>query len=356
MEFSPESFRRALDVALGLVGAPPLAPDPQREGLWHLAPLDGSPATLDAHEELARGGRIDASWAETLDGLRVPYGLEPGHDDKPYPRADRWTWRRRSRLRPVRFRAAVVADDTSVHLHLEHRVAQRLLGQLSAQGFTRDGLARATVLTTGRGGDRVVLLGRVCVFGANGHRLHDEVVLRAAEWTGPPAERNAKLVVMKPDSPEEVATRGDLQHALARPTDEGLTEHRRGRFLAAVAADVGDLVAPLRVTAGHRSEVVRTQLERLGRRQAEALEKLLVRQQRFLQKKLEDPKQLRFEDRKGFSEADRAAWRSTVRAWEQRLDVLAREITEAPVAVREEYAVRHTHFELLGVVYLTRGA
>ncbi|MFO0646572.1 MAG: DISARM system SNF2-like helicase DrmD [Polyangiales bacterium] len=355
MEFSAESFRRALDVSLSLLGAPPLARDPADEGLWHLAPLDRSPATLAAHADFAGAARIDDSWAETLDGLRIPFGFEPGHDPERHHAADRWGWRRRSRLRPLRFRASATADDASVHMHLEHRVAQRLLGQLSAQGFTRDGVERATVLSIGSGDDRVVLFGRLCIFGNRGARLHDEVLWRAAAWPGAERERTKPLAAYGRTSTDHVSTGKDLQHALANPTDAGVSEFHRRRFLSSVAADVAQLSDALQRLAASRSEAMRERLERLAARQSEALEALLDRQLAFLTKKLADPAQLRFEDRKGFSEADRAAWRSTVRAWEQRRDALQRERITGPAEVRKEYEMRHTHFELLGVVYLTRG-
>ena len=353
MEFSEESFRQALDVALELSHAPPLAPEPGGK-LWHLAPLDGSPATLPAHANLHGGHRIDASWAETLDGLRIPYGMEPGHDERPYPPSDRWTWRRRSRLRPLRFRALPVADEEAVHMHLEHRVAQRLLGQLSAQTFTRDAMARATVLTTRRGGDRVVLLGRLVLFGPRGARLHDEVLFRVAEWTGASSEGREALQPLDTKAAQNALR--DLQGALAAPSDEGVSEFQRRRFLGSLAADVAQLRGPLQIDALSQSEAIAHKLQRLGKERADELLVLLTRQQEALGVKLAGPTQLSLLDQKGFSEADRKAYQSIVSGWRQRQDALATEILKAPPAVQAEYAVKHTHFELLGIVYLTRGA
>ncbi len=353
MEFSEESFRHALDVALALSHAPPLAHDPHNDKHWHLAPLDGSPATLPLHAGVRTGHRIDPSWAETLDGLRIPYGMEPGHDERPYPASDRWTWRRRSRLRPLRFRASAVANEETVHMHLEHRVAQRLLGQLSAQTFTRDAMARATVLATERGTDRVVLLGRLVLFGPRGARLHDEVLARAAEWTGAASEGRARLRAMGSDATKVVLK--DLQTALARPSDEGITDFHRQRFLKSLPNDVAELRDALRRDALTRSTIITQQLQRLGIARATELRALLTRQQDALHTKLANPKQLSLVEQKGFSEADRRALNSILGGWRQRVEALKAEIVTAPPAVEAEYAVRHTHFELLGIVYLTRG-
>jgi hypothetical protein len=354
MEFSTGSFRRALDVALGLLDAPPLARDAKGDELWHLAPLDGSPATLPIHRDLSKGRHIDASWAETLDGLRIPYGLEPGHDEQPYPPSDRWTWRRRSRLRPLRFRASAIAEESTVHMHLEHRVAQRLLGQLSAQTFTRGAMARATILATGSGIDRVVLLGRLVLFGPRGARLHDEIITRTAAWTGAAKERTAGLRPLDASTARD--TIKDLQRALSQPSDDGVTEHDRKRRLESLPADVAELRVPLDKDALSRSEAITLQLKRLGATRAAELQALLAGQQAALDQNLADPRQLSLIDQKGFSELDRQALRSIVSGWRQRRGELSAEIESAPAAVEAEYTVKHTHFELLGVVYLTRGA
>ena len=54
-----------------------------------------------------------------------------------------WEWRRESPIRPVVFEDTGTMDDEVVHLHLEHRVVQRLLGRFIAQGFVHHDLSRA---------------------------------------------------------------------------------------------------------------------------------------------------------------------------------------------------------------------
>src|SRR5689334_24611620 len=62
------------------------------------------------------------------------------------------------------------SDGEVVHLHLEHRVVQRLLGRFLSQGFRDDGLRRACVLRTVEAQPRAVLLGRLSLFGDGGAR------------------------------------------------------------------------------------------------------------------------------------------------------------------------------------------
>ncbi len=76
-------------------------------------------------------------------------------------------------------------DQDVVHLHLEHRVARRLLGRFLAQGFVHHDLFRACVLAYDDPFPRVVLFGRLSLYGANAARLHDELVAVSARWTNP---------------------------------------------------------------------------------------------------------------------------------------------------------------------------
>src|SRR5436305_2836650 len=117
----------------------------------------------------------DPTWAETMDTLRAPRQ----RDQKP------WEWRRQSPIRPVVFRDTGTMDDDVVHLHLEHRVVQRLLGRFTAQGFIHHDLSRACLAQTKDAIPRVVLIGRLCLYGPRAARLHEELVPVTARWAEP---------------------------------------------------------------------------------------------------------------------------------------------------------------------------
>ena len=72
--------------------------------------------------------------------------------------------------------------DEVVHLHLEHRVVQRLLGRFLAQGFVHNDLSRACLAQTADPIPRVILLGRLCLYGAGAARLHEELIPVTARW------------------------------------------------------------------------------------------------------------------------------------------------------------------------------
>lgn len=163
-KFEPAPFRDALSCSLELLGAEPLAETKDGDGrrVWTFPTLDGRAAT-------------DSSWAATLDTLRAP---RP-HNQK---LAD---WRREAPIRPVIFEDAGVLTEDTVHLHLDQRVAQRLLARFRAQGFILHDLSRACLAQAADSIPRVILLGRLSLYGQGAERLHEELVPLAARWVEP---------------------------------------------------------------------------------------------------------------------------------------------------------------------------
>jgi SNF2 family DNA or RNA helicase len=127
------AFRDALSCSLELMQA------------GSLQPVVGNPEKCRMpalHERLG----ADPTWADTLDTLRA----RRGRDQK------LWDWRRTSPLRPVVFKDTGTMNDDTVHLHLEHRLVQRLLGRFSAQGFVHHDLSRACLAVSDDTFPRVV--------------------------------------------------------------------------------------------------------------------------------------------------------------------------------------------------------
>ena len=166
--FDAAPFRDALSCSLELLGAPPLAEGEDENGrpVWTFPPLDRRAAT-------------DPSWAATLDTLRVPRKSDQKLVD----------WRRVAPIRPIIFEDSGVLSEDTVHLHLEQRVAQRLLARFRAQGFIYNDLSRACLAQTKDSIPRVVLLGRLSLYGRRAERLHEELVPVAARWTEPALRR-----------------------------------------------------------------------------------------------------------------------------------------------------------------------
>ncbi len=101
-----------------------------------------------------------------------------------------WEWRREAPVLPVVFEDTGRVDESVVHLHLEQRAVQRLLGRFMAQGFVHHDLARACLAQTADAVPRVILLGRLCLYGPGAARLHEELVPITARWTDPQTRKS----------------------------------------------------------------------------------------------------------------------------------------------------------------------
>ena len=323
---------RALSEALHLVGAEPLRPlDPARD----LLPSGKKkvPAGAFAFPALDRMPGADPGWAELLDALRAPAR----------PRdVDLRAWRREAKLRPVVFADTGTLDGEVVHLHLEHRIVQRLLGRFRSQGFLHHDLSRATAVLVEEAEPKVVLLGRLGLYGDHASRLHEEVILAAAPWTAP-AVRKAKLRAMGLDHHD----------AVLRQMDDGLArgerphDRLRQELAAAAERDVEELL-PLLIqrgeSTGKRAE------EELGKRAAKEaadIRKVLEAQRARIRKHHDAPQQ-----ELPFSDVVRRQLASERASWVTRLRTIDAEIESEPQRIDRAYQVRARRLDPLGLVYL----
>ena len=169
-----DHFRSAISCALQMMHADPLKP---------LARGDDWDKPIDrfAFPALDQRQGADPTWAETMDTLRAPRN----RDQKP------WEWRRESPIRPVVLHDTGTMDQDVVHLHLEHRVVRRLLGRFTAQGFVHHDLSRACLSHSNDAIPRVILMGRLCLYGPRAARLHEELVPVTARWIELSQRKNA---------------------------------------------------------------------------------------------------------------------------------------------------------------------
>src|SRR5438046_3136669 len=112
----------------------------------------------------------DAGWDDAFDDLRI----------RPRKRGERLgDWRRNAPIRSIAFEPPVLSDGRDatdvVQVHLEHRLIRRLLSRFLSQGF-QSKLSRVSVIVGPGAQPRVVLMGRLAVYGAGAMRLHEEVI------------------------------------------------------------------------------------------------------------------------------------------------------------------------------------
>ena len=324
--FAPVPFRDALSCSLELLDAPPLAEGRDEAGrtVWTLPPLHQRAAT-------------DSSWAATLDTLRAPRRIDQKLAD----------WRRDAPIRPVVFEDAGELSEDTVHLHLEQRLAQRLLARFRAQGFVYHDLSRACLVQAKDSIPRVILLGRLCLFGRQAERLHEELVPVAARWTDP-ARRRSPLRAYAREA--ETRTLALLDEALG--SDGGPNEVVRRRLLAAAPRDIAELRPQLEPRALELATIAERGLAERGELESRDLHDTLQRQRRRVVAELDrreaDYEQLAL----AFKEGERRQLDADMRHWRRRLAQFERDLEREPARIREFYEVRARRVEPVGLVYL----
>ncbi len=334
VDFQPTSFRKALSCSLRI------------QGLQELKPADSNGTWLFPSAETAE--RRDPSWKATLDSLRAPRK----------PKQSLADWRSRAPIRPVVFEDAGTLQEETVHLHLQQRVAQRLLSRFRSQGFLHHDLSRACLAQTRDAVPRVVLLGRLALYGIHAERLHEEIVRVAARWveldarSGPlkayarDAEGNALSLLEEAMSSDGVRT----------PIPEPVRE----RLEAAAATDVADLRPQLEPRAQELATMAVERLRKRGEKEAADFLDTLKRQRARVEKELtrfrEEEERVQREKVSmlpGFSEPEEGAQRREhAKSWVKRLEAFEQDEREEPDRIRARYEVRATRVEPVGLVYL----
>ncbi len=324
-------FRDAISASLEILGATPLVPvdvnqvcnDPAT-ARWTIPALD------------QRTG-ADPTWSTTLDTLRIPRqrGQKP------------WEWRQSAPIRPVVFRDPGSLDGDVVHLHLEHRVVQRLLGRFLAQGFLHDELTRACVCLTHDPMPKVIALGRLSLYGERATRLHDEVIAVAAEWSDSASRGRKKLQPLGEGEKDNVLEL--LEHSLASPHLLQVAEAVKEHLKKGAAQDVTELIPHLERRANLLAQRAEKKLTERGRKEALEMKKILSEQQTQIAKCQKDSKavqlSLPFIEEQRQLDADR-------RHWEKRIKEIASELISEPARIEAAYQVKAVRVEPVGVIYL----
>ena len=191
---------------------------------------------------LDRRAETDASWAATLDTLRAPRKTDQKLAE----------WRREAPIRPVVFEDAGVLSDDTVHLHLEQRVVQRLLARFRSQGFIHHDLSRACLAQAADSIPRVILLGRLSLYGRGAERLHEEIVPLAARWIEPPGARAPSRPTRETRRRRRSTSSSDRSPARAARTP---SETIQRKLLDAAARDIEELLPQLEPRAEELAEL-----------------------------------------------------------------------------------------------------
>lgn len=329
------------------------------------------PADLQATVELALGRLKDAA-ALTGGGYSVPeaFGLDPQApafaDDpswqglidelrpgRPPGARELSAWRRDNPPRgllfaPPRVPSGEAEPQDVVQLHLEHRLVKRLLSRFVAQSF-RESLDRVAVITSPGAQARVVLIGRLALYGPQARRLHEEILTVTARWR----DTRRDEAPLEPFGEAGAATTIEQLHVGLRSgvvPGEGV----RDRIQPFVGRDIADLRPHLEALAAEAEATAETHLTENGAREAKALHDLLVRQVAHVEmaQASADPEQLTLALGDGSERRQREADR---RSWEAKLAFLRDNLMTEPDRVSQSYRVVARRLEPIGLVYLWPG-
>lgn len=352
--FQEDPFRKALDCSLELLGL---------SGLRQCLDEQGQPCwRLDNTEQLAS----ESAWNHTLDSLR-------GVWDRKTPL---WQWRQEHPVRPLIFSDPGRLNAEAVHLHLEHRLVQRLLSRFLSQGFLHHELSRACVLASSDPQPKVLVLGRLSLFGQGAARLHDELISVIADWH-PGHDRAAALQPLAGDQRQQAWS--VLQQALAQGTHAApIAEGIRQQLLAEAAADVAALRPALDAAAEQAGDAAAALLKGRGVTEAEALREVLKGQRKRINATLRqrnrdlakldkqaaeaDPTALipglaeqidvPALDLQKLSSLERRQLAAHQKHWQRRLETIETELASEPKRIQESYRVITHRLEPAGLVYL----
>ncbi len=328
-KFDAVPFREALSCSLELLGAPPLGEGRDEDG-----------RTIRTFPALDRRAATDASWAATLDTLREPRKTDQKLAD----------WRRDAPIRPVIFEDSGMLGEDTVHLHLEQRVAQRLLARFRAQGFIHHDLSRACLAQTRDSVPRVVLLGRLSLYGRRAERLHEELVSITARWTEPALRREPLRAYAREAETRSLALLEESLGGGGSAPDEIVQR----RLLDAAPRDIKELLHHLEPRAKESARAAAEALIERGERESKLLQETLERQRGRVMEEIERHRREFRQIAMDFGD-DRDARQqleANMRHWERRLEQFDADIEQEPERIRRFYDIQRTRVEPVGLVYL----
>ncbi len=322
-------LRDVLGHALELAGAKPLRA---------LDSIKGAPQRFELTDFEHTFG-ADPSWTQTLASLRA----RPAEsvDSQPTGRFAPLT-----PVRPVVLEAPEGVDDSVVQLHLEHRVVKRLLGRFLAQGFVYHDLSRAVLAQSSDPIPRVVLLGRLSLFGAGATRLHEELIVVTARWSDS-ATRTGALQPFGRDG--ETSTLELLERAVDEAGRRSIAAPVQQRIQNTLSLDLAQLLPHLQQRAETAQADAAQLLNQRGEQEGQALVKTLEAQRKRVIEQSKVQVQLNLFE---FSEVEKGQLDADRRYWERWLIQADEDLQLEPERIRGFYRVQTHRIEPLGIAYL----
>ena len=333
--FEEADLRFALNSALEIMGVEKIKQVQQTQKNLDDSPEHGGlaydfPAN---HEVLLR----DNTWIQEIDSLRRP--RRPGEKI--------WEWRKNAPIRKILFADPAKYADTAVQFHLQQRIVQRLLGKFRSQGFQSHELTRATVVISDDPQPRVVLIGRLAVYGNGAARLHEEIIYITARWDEPDS-RSKNLEPYKEKTEQRTI---DLLHkSFKEPPSQrkSVSLEIKKTLIESAQQDILELMPFLNSRAQTLANEAQEALAERGTNEAAELKNIIAQQITKLETEL--GKRV-LEDRL-FVDEEQRQLELDRKHWEKRIKSLKLEQEKEPEKIRELYEVKTHRFWPVGIVYL----
>jgi superfamily II DNA or RNA helicase len=309
LNLTPATIERVVRVGLALARQPNLTP----AGLDRGDGCDYSGAVFEMP-------RLTGSWALAAAGLEHPVT---------------------GRRRPITFAHDVAAgQDDVVLVHLGHRLVQQCLRLLRAEVWAsgpQANLARVTARLVPHEALEslaVIAHGRLVITGADGHRLHEEVIAAGGRVR---AGRFARFNV------------GETDAAIAAATTEAPPAQRLAELEGLWSDCEGPLRTALEYRARTRAEALARHLDKRADDEVEAITTVLGELRQRIEDELAEPEadQLQL-----FSPDERAQHDRDVEALRDRLDQIPEEIDQETAVIRRRYAATEPRHFPAAVTFL----
>jgi len=221
-----------------------------------------------------------------------------------------------------------------------------------AQGFIHHDLSRACFAQAKDSIPRVILLGRLCLYGNGAARLHEELIPVTARWIDPEIRKEPLLPYARN---AELKTLALLDDSLLSSQGVKLTPTVIEQLQRTAPQDITELLGHLESLGGEYAEDAENKLAARGEAEAKAMREILETQRKHIEgtiKKIEkmDRQQLQFTF--GDDEEELAQLDVNKRYWSRRLEQLRDELKVEPGRIQNLYSVVARRIEPVGLVYL----
>ncbi|MFM8474881.1 MAG: helicase, partial [Planctomycetaceae bacterium] len=199
---------------------------------------------------------------------------------------------------------------------------------------------------------RVILLGRLALYGAGAARLPEELIPVTARWIDPMVRKNPLSPYVMDAGTKAL---GLLDQSLLKAGGIKLTPEVIAQLQQAAAGDIRELRPHLESRgAEYAADAVRKLADR-GAAEATAMREILETQQKHLAETIKRISRLNPQQRLldfGDDENELAQLDANKRYWENRLEQLREELKTEPQRIADIYKVKAQRVEPVGLVYL----